>query len=87
MVFLLILLFYCYSACDFGIRICSVRHSPRDSLAISGQTVCHYLGGVKGGGRGVKETGDKRRQGGRGFKNRDFYGDNLFEWPHSTQIS
>ena len=33
---------------------------------ISGQKVCHYLGGDKGGG---------------GVKNWDFYGDILFEWP------
>ena len=33
---------------------------------LSGQKVCHYLGGDKGGG---------------GVKNRDFDDDILFEWP------
>ena len=44
--------------CDFGIRMCSVRHRPRDFQLISGQKVCHYLGGDKGG-RGVKANDDK----------------------------
>ena len=51
---------------------------------LSGQKVCHYLGGDKGGGglRQMVTNGDK---GGRGVKNRDFYGDILFEWPPRCQ--
>ena len=44
---------------------------------ISGQKVCHYLGGDKG-----EVDQDKQVwQLGEGVKNRDFYGDILFEWP------
>ena len=42
---------------------------------ISGQKVCHYLDGDKGG-RGVKANGEK----GEGVKNWDLFGDILFEW-------
>ena len=47
---------------------------------ISGQKVCHYLGGDKGG-RGSRQTVTIGDKGGGGFKNRDFYGDILFELP------
>ena len=47
---------------------------------ISGQKVCHYLGGDKGGG-GSRQTVTNGDKGGRGVKNWDFYGDILFEWP------
>ena len=47
---------------------------------ISGQKVCHYLGGDKGGG-GSRQTVTNGDKGGRGVKYWDFYGDILFEWP------
>ena len=49
---------------------------------ILGQKVCHYLGGDKGGG-GSRQTVTNGDKWGRGVKNRDFYGDILFEWPLS----
>ena len=52
-------------------------------LLISGQKVCHYLGGDKGGG-GSRKTVTNGDKGGRGSKNLDFYGDILFEWPLSS---
>ena len=53
---------------------------------ISGQNVCHYLGGDKGGG-GPRQTVTNGDKGGGGVKNCDFYGDILFEWPHIDLIS
>ena len=49
---------------------------------ISGRKVCHFLGGDKG--EGIKANGDKRWQGGRGVKIRNFYGDIFFECPPSN---
>ena len=43
--------------------------------------ICHYLGGDKEGG-GSRQTVTNSDKGGGGVKNRDFYGDILFEWPH-----
>ena len=36
---------------------------------------------VTRGGGGSRQTVTKGDKGGRGVKNRDFYGDILFEWP------
>ena len=63
--------FCSHSVFDFGIRIGSVRHRPRDFQLLSGQKFCHYLGGDKGG-RGVKANGDKRWQGGEGGQKSGF---------------
>ena len=49
---------------------------------ISGQKVCHYSGGDKGG-RGSRQMMTNGDKGKRGVKNWDFYGDILFEWPLS----
>ena len=51
---------------------------------ISGQKVCHYLGGDKGGG-GSRQTVTNGDKGGGGVKNWDFYGDILFEWPQTKR--
>ena len=51
-----------------------------DFQLISGQKVCHYLGGDKGG-VGSRQTVTNGDKGGGGVKNLDFYGDILFEWP------
>ena len=79
---MLILLFCCHSVCDFGIRMCSVRHMPKDFSANFGPKSLSLFGWWQGR-RGVKANGDKRWQGGRGVKNQDFYGDILFEWPQT----
>ena len=71
--------------CDFDICICSGRHRPREFQLLLGQKVCHYLGGDKGG-RGSRQTVTNGDKGGGGVKNRDFYGDILFEWPLSVAI-
>ena len=56
--FLLILLFCCHYVCDFGIRMCSVRHSPRDISANFGSKSLSLFGSDKG--EGVKANGDIR---------------------------
>ena len=45
---------------------------------ISGQKVCHYLDGDKGGGKS-RQTVSNGGKGGEGVNNWDFYGDILFE--------
>ena len=45
--------------CEFGIRYVQLDTGLENFQLISGQKVCHYLGGDKGG-RGVKANGDKR---------------------------
>ena len=39
--------FVCFSVvslCDFGVRMCSVRHRPKDFSANFGSKLCNYLG-------------------------------------------
>ena len=47
---------------------------------MSGQKVCHYLGGDKGGG-GSRQTVTNGDKGGWGVKNWDFRDYILFKWP------
>ena len=68
--------------CDFGIRMCSVRHRPRDFSANFGSKSLSLFGLLQGGG-GSRQTVTNGDKGGRGVKNLDFYGDILFEWPLS----
>ena len=79
--FLVISLFCCLSVCDFDIRMCSVRHRPKDFSANFGSKSLSLFGWRQGGEAGQgKQWQTVTREGG-GIKNRDFYGDILFEWP------
>ena len=52
--------------CDFGIRMCSIRHRPKKFSANFGSKVCHYLGGDKGGrGSRLTVTNGEKGEGGQ----------------------
>ena len=50
---------HCHSVCEFGIRYVQLDTGLENFQLISGQKVCHYLDGDKGG-EGVKANGEKR---------------------------
>ena len=80
---------FCFSVafmCDFGIRMCSVKHRPRDSLANFGSKSLSLFGWWQGGEGVQGKRWQTVTRGGGGVKNRDFYGDILFEWPLSNSL-